>query len=150
MLISVVCPRCQSRYQVDAGLRGKRMRCLNPICRAAFEVRAEDEPAVSEAPKPAEAAPNKPTQVSGSVADLVPILPAEVVEPEPAPPPPVPPPVPVSRPQAPPTEKPKAKPPELLPPPPPVPPPVRSDAAPAAPSWEAVPPPVRADVKPAP
>ena len=36
MQLSVSCPRCESKYQLDAGMRGKRMRCPNPICRAVF------------------------------------------------------------------------------------------------------------------
>lgn len=39
MRLTVTCPECQSEYQVDSSLRGKRMRCPNPICRAAFEVK---------------------------------------------------------------------------------------------------------------
>ena len=42
MPLSVTCPRCESKYQLDAGMRGKRMRCPNPICRAVFEVRDDN------------------------------------------------------------------------------------------------------------
>jgi tetratricopeptide (TPR) repeat protein len=41
MHITATCPRCQSQYQVEPELRGKRMRCPNVICRAVFEVGAE-------------------------------------------------------------------------------------------------------------
>src|SRR5437763_10615459 len=44
MHLSVTCPRCESKYQLDAGMRGKRMRCPNPICRAIFEVRDDNDP----------------------------------------------------------------------------------------------------------
>jgi hypothetical protein len=44
MHLTVVCPACQSQYQVDPSLRGKRMRCPNSICRTIFEVRDETEP----------------------------------------------------------------------------------------------------------
>src|SRR6516162_457523 len=48
MHLSVTCPRCESKYQLDAGMRGKRMRCPNPICWAVFEVHDKnDEPALS-------------------------------------------------------------------------------------------------------
>ncbi len=44
MHLAVTCPRCQSKYQLDPGMRGKRMRCPNTICRAIFEVRGDDDP----------------------------------------------------------------------------------------------------------
>ncbi len=43
MHITVYCPHCQSRYQLDPTLRGKRMRCPNNLCRMVFEVREEGE-----------------------------------------------------------------------------------------------------------
>jgi outer membrane protein assembly factor BamB len=43
--ITVTCPSCFSRYQLDPGLRGQRMRCPNPTCREVFEVRADEAPA---------------------------------------------------------------------------------------------------------
>jgi hypothetical protein len=46
MHLSVTCPRCESKYQLDAGMRGKRMRCPNPICRAVFDVRDDNDPPV--------------------------------------------------------------------------------------------------------
>ena len=70
MSLSVTCPRCESKYQLDAGMRGKRMRCPNPICRAVFEVRDDaDAPAPSvpvvEEPKAKEVSPPalKPVEV---------------------------------------------------------------------------------------
>lgn len=81
MHIAVLCPQCQSRYQLDPSLLGKRMRCPNSICRAVFEVRAEGEPAPPpQQPEAAEKAPPKPP-VSGSVGDFVQILAAEAVSP---------------------------------------------------------------------
>lgn len=59
MHLSVTCPRCESKYQLDAGMRGKRMRCPNPICRAVFEVRDDNDPPVQAAP-PAEAPKPEP------------------------------------------------------------------------------------------
>lgn len=44
MRLSVTCPRCQSKYQLDAAMRGKRMRCPNSICREVFEARDDAEP----------------------------------------------------------------------------------------------------------
>ncbi len=44
MHLSVTCPRCESKYQLDAGMRGKRMRCPNTICRAVFEAREDNDP----------------------------------------------------------------------------------------------------------
>ena len=67
MHLSVTCSRCQSKYQLDAGMRGKRMRCPNPICRAVFEVRDDnDKPA--EAPPVAE--PSQPTEAAAPVAEV--------------------------------------------------------------------------------
>ena len=68
MPLSVTCPRCESKYQLDAGMRGKRMRCPNPICRAVFDVRDDaDVPAPSvpvvEEPKAKESPPLAPKPV---------------------------------------------------------------------------------------
>jgi hypothetical protein len=78
MHIKTTCPRCESTFQVEATLRGKRMRCPNPACRLVFEVREVAEPP----PAPTSAAP--PTQRKGSVGEIVPILEAEQVESAPA------------------------------------------------------------------
>lgn len=53
MHITVVCPACQSQYQVEEHLRGKRMRCPNTICRTVFEVRDEAEQGEAISGKPA-------------------------------------------------------------------------------------------------
>jgi hypothetical protein len=66
-------------------MRGKRTRCPNPPCRAVFEVR--DEIAAAPAPSSASEATLPGRQVSGSVSDLLPLLPAEQVSPAEAAPP---------------------------------------------------------------
>src|SRR3954470_9364332 len=83
-LLSATCPRCGTVYQVDPALRGKRMRCNNTICRTVFVIGGDGEPA---APKPeTPARPATPgTVTTGSVMDLVPVLPAEAATPEPEP-----------------------------------------------------------------
>lgn len=48
MRLTVTCPACQSQYQVDPNLRGKRMRCPNTICRKVFEIPGGE----AEAPAP--------------------------------------------------------------------------------------------------
>jgi outer membrane protein assembly factor BamB len=50
MHLAVTCPRCESKYQLAADMRGKRMRCPNPICRAVFEVRDDNDPPTEVAP----------------------------------------------------------------------------------------------------
>lgn len=41
MTISVVCPHCETRFQLNPDLVGKAMRCPNADCQEVFEVRAE-------------------------------------------------------------------------------------------------------------
>jgi outer membrane protein assembly factor BamB len=94
MHIKTVCPRCESSYQVDPGLKGKRMRCPNPLCRAVFEVRDADQ--APPAPPPAPTPPPSLPVRSGTVGDVVPVLTGEAVAPIPraqpaAPPAPKPP-----------------------------------------------------------
>src|SRR5262249_37486836 len=87
--ISILCPQCQSRYQVEPDLRGRAMRCPNPVCRAVFEVKAEAEVGGQEAEdrgqdsgvRGQETGGGK--QVSGSVGEMVPTLGGEAVEPVP-------------------------------------------------------------------
>src|SRR5437867_6312705 len=78
MHIKTRCPRCENTYQVDPGLKGKRMRCPNTLCRAVFEVQD-----VAQAPaSPVQPSPPAPTPVrSGKVGDIVPMLPAEAAAP---------------------------------------------------------------------
>lgn len=65
MHVAVTCPRCQSHYQLDPGLVGKRMRCPNTLCRAIFEVRPDDAPsATAAAPPRAEPAPPRAEPVA--------------------------------------------------------------------------------------
>ncbi|MEI7685179.1 MAG: hypothetical protein WCL32_09145, partial [Planctomycetota bacterium] len=71
MRLTVTCPACQSQYQVDPNLRGKRMRCPNTICRQVFEIPGGEAEAPAPppvvvspvAPKPANVAP-KPANVT--------------------------------------------------------------------------------------
>jgi outer membrane protein assembly factor BamB len=85
--ITVVCPQCLTRYQIDPAYRGVRMRCPNSSCRAVFEAREESEAAPPARPAaPAnggKTAPGTPRpksapapQLTGSVGDVVPVLPA--------------------------------------------------------------------------
>jgi outer membrane protein assembly factor BamB len=102
MHITAYCPNCHSRYQLDPGLRGQRMRCPNPVCREVFEVqdaepengtRAEPAAIPLESEPSAEArqrqepgaSPQEAVRTTGSVGDLVPILDAEVVHEVPPP-----------------------------------------------------------------
>jgi outer membrane protein assembly factor BamB len=85
--ISVLCPSCGARYQLDPSLRGKQMRCPNTACRAVFEVREESETPPPPAAPPKVETPAPPTtgHIPGGVGDVVPILRAEAVaEPPPA------------------------------------------------------------------
>jgi outer membrane protein assembly factor BamB len=85
MRIVAICPRCQSRYQVEPNLRGQFMRCPNSMCRAVFEVKDPEAPAPPPVRGP-ERAPTQGTpsrQVSGSVGEIVPILTAEATVAEP-------------------------------------------------------------------
>jgi outer membrane protein assembly factor BamB len=145
--ITVVCPECLSLWHVKPETRGKRMRCPNPTCGEVF-VAAELGPppppaaeAPSVAPRPngrgdgERVAPARPNYVTGNVASMLEVVPAD--DPPPAagpreldwasmPPPPV---------QA-------AAPAEVPPPPKPAP---RKAADPPPPAVEAAPPPPPAD-----
>ena len=81
MLITAICPRCETSFRVDEGLRGKRMRCPNATCRTVFEVGAEAANPPAE-PTPVTPEPPKPP-ASGSVTEMVPVLSAEIAEPAP-------------------------------------------------------------------
>lgn len=87
MQILVTCPHCQSSYQLDPSMRGKRMRCPNSICRATFEVDVPEEKngAPPAAPMDCLAKPPTPLQQSGIVGELVPVLPATAEETPPTP-----------------------------------------------------------------
>lgn len=73
MHITAICPHCQSRYQLDPSLLGKRMRCPNTICQAVFEVRQ----AYDASPASTAVSPAKSQGVKGSVGEVVPVLPVE-------------------------------------------------------------------------
>jgi outer membrane protein assembly factor BamB len=93
--ITVSCPSCHSKYQLEPALIGQRMRCPNPICREVFEVRADQTPPEPppeiypfESPKkPASTPPPGPrkTGKTASISDVVPLLDASVTQPPPAP-----------------------------------------------------------------
>jgi outer membrane protein assembly factor BamB/tetratricopeptide (TPR) repeat protein len=75
MHITVFCPHCQTRYQLDETLRGKRMRCPNSLCRQVFEVREVDQPSAS--PSQQTPLPTPSAARAGEVGELVPVLQAE-------------------------------------------------------------------------
>jgi hypothetical protein len=85
--IATLCPHCNTRYQLQPEMIGKRMRCPNPLCREIFLVQ-EEAVAGQEAEKPA--TPEKSVvpasearPITGTVGDMVPLLPAAPVEPLP-------------------------------------------------------------------
>src|SRR5438105_9696717 len=78
MHITVLCPHCQSRFQIEPSLRGKRMRCPNPICRMIFEVREEERSAPPAPPKLEGPPPARNPVISGNVGEVVPVLPADM------------------------------------------------------------------------
>ena len=74
MLITAVCPACETSFKVESSLRGKSLRCPNAECRTVFTVHAEEPPAQ---PKPV---PPPNGRRTGSVGDMVPLVQAEAVE----------------------------------------------------------------------
>lgn len=68
MLITTVCPGCQTRIHLDSVLRGQTIRCPSNNCRQPF--------VVGEAPPP----PPPPPR-TGAVGDFIPLLSAEAVVP---------------------------------------------------------------------
>src|SRR5262249_9105852 len=92
MHIKTICPRCETTFQVDPALRGKKMRCPTAACRAVFEVRESGDLPAPAAPPAPTAAPPPSARPSGSVTDFVPMLQAEAIEAAPHPPPAPPPP----------------------------------------------------------
>jgi outer membrane protein assembly factor BamB len=78
--ITVVCPSCQTRYQIDPAYRGVRMRCPNANCRTVFDAQEVVEaPPPPAAPRSRSAPPSGGKAQTGTVGDMVPILPAETV-----------------------------------------------------------------------
>ena len=69
MLISTVCPHCQTRYQVAASLKGVTIRCPNATCGKAFVVAELG------------SSGNGPGSVSGGVGDMVPLVDGESLAP---------------------------------------------------------------------
>lgn len=64
--ITAVCPECQSRYQLNADLRGRKLRCPNPNCQTVFVVHAangDSPPAGLLAPRVGSDAPTRPITV---------------------------------------------------------------------------------------
>src|SRR4051794_38132738 len=76
VLISTVCPRCQTIYQVQDELRGKAIRCPVPTCQHIFLV-TETSPTAAPPPAPAPVPVTPPPQQSGSVGEMVPLLPTD-------------------------------------------------------------------------
>lgn len=81
MSIVVQCPHCKTRFNLQAELNGKSMRCPNLECRQVFTVRAMEEkaPAPSYEPPPEPPAPIAPTKPGGK-----PPKPAAAKPPQPA------------------------------------------------------------------
>ena len=86
MHITAECPRCHTRYQLDPTLRGQKMRCPQAQCRQVFEV-TDSDTAFNRGE--VVIASGKINQ-TGSVSDLVPLLPAEQAAEEAKAPPPAP------------------------------------------------------------
>src|SRR5207249_4453453 len=96
---------CREEYHLDAALRGQRIVCPNPVCREVFEVQDAEadaakpttagdnpvttvpaiEPSDSPRPPPGGEASSVTEHSTGSVADLIPMLDAEVVHEVPPP-----------------------------------------------------------------
>lgn len=79
MHITVHCPSCGSKYQLDPAMRGRRMRCPNSVCREVFEVREDaGTPArpTGRATRPDEAVePPARAYSTGQVGDEIPLIP---------------------------------------------------------------------------
>ncbi|OWK41648.1 PQQ-binding-like beta-propeller repeat protein [Fimbriiglobus ruber] len=81
MTIAVVCPHCETEFQLSPDLRGKSMRC--PECREVFEVQEKAGPPTAPEPPPAATpehsppGPPAPIPSAGRVSDFVPFLEVE-------------------------------------------------------------------------
>ncbi len=82
--ITVYCPRCRSKYQLDPAMRGQRMRCPNTVCREVFEVREEDQASPSQSTFPVrEEHPDRAIEPpasaygAGRVGEDIPLVPIE-------------------------------------------------------------------------
>src|SRR6266540_5474574 len=83
--ITAVCPRCQNRYHLNPALRGQKIQCPNANCREVFEVQDAD----TAFDRNEVVIVSGKISKSGSVSDLVPMLPAEEAAGQ-TPPPPAP------------------------------------------------------------
>jgi tetratricopeptide (TPR) repeat protein len=99
--ITVYCPRCNTASHVDPQLRGKRIRCPNPVCAHVFvamEGSQPSEPEAAETPKPVEEPHyrvrpeseaftpiSRSVQRPGGLGDIIPIVESEAAEDFPAP-----------------------------------------------------------------
>jgi outer membrane protein assembly factor BamB len=82
VLITTVCPECRSKFRVSEVLIGQVIRCPNKGCGIPFSVGGEDVPPSDSAiPENSGPKPGAGNQWSGSVNDLVPMLPAESAAP---------------------------------------------------------------------
>ncbi len=81
MHITALCPFCRSAYQVQATLRGQLVRCPNAACRKIFTVPKDVPPPEPPAATPPPRPHGGGGQLSGTVGDLVPILPSEQAAP---------------------------------------------------------------------
>jgi hypothetical protein len=98
--LTVDCPACQKRYHLNDDLRGKKMRCHNPICREIFEIQegsaksgngeaAGAKPQTAPAKPPAAGPAEKPPAPqkdykAGYIGEMVPLVTSEAVESPPA------------------------------------------------------------------
>lgn len=83
MTTGVVCPHCETRFQLSRDLIGKAMRCPNRDCDEVFVVADADaapQPVASPSPRP-DVDFSPPPPVAGSVADFVPLLDVEALSP---------------------------------------------------------------------
>ena len=72
MSIVVQCPHCETRFNLQADMNGKSMRCPNLECRQVFTVKALEEkgPAPTYERPPEPAAPREPVEKTAHVKAL--------------------------------------------------------------------------------
>jgi outer membrane protein assembly factor BamB len=81
--ISVVCPRCLSRYFLEPSMKGQKMRCPNSSCREIFEVKEEpaEAPSLETSPDVVSPLPGPSKQPDEyTLGDAIPFLPVERLE----------------------------------------------------------------------
>ncbi len=79
MKLPVVCPHCETEYQLDSGLQGKKIRCLNSLCQEIFLVEGSKKPEVKKdlpKQKPPEKVTSAPPKAS-SVEQILPFVSAQ-------------------------------------------------------------------------